>query len=254
MPEQLNIQIASPTAVVVNFVTYEKAAPTDPPVVTYGLGTKSGELGTTTKGVTHLHKTHGGREIYMHFVELTGLTAKGVYHYTVASGGAGAVASSEFSFRAPYDKGETRIALYGDMGVYSWNNMENLLKDCVTDGTMDLVVHAGDHCYNEGDSDERRADAYMQAFEQVLGNVPWMPIVGNHEFYADAQLKRYLDQTWEKWAPLEGATDSPWANHIKAHGESNAQSRIGALLGTGTHHAAGLHGPVPSNTSRYFLL
>lgn len=77
--------------------------------------------------------------------------------------------------------------------------------------------------------------------------------MGNHEFYADAELRRYLDQTWEKWAPLkEASTDSTWANHILEHGESNAKSHIGAFLNTGLHHAAGMHGPVPSNTSRYF--
>ena len=39
---------------------------------------------------------------------------------------------------------------------------------------------------------------------------PWTvrarAVVGNHEFYADAQLRRYLDQTWQKWGPLDGAT------------------------------------------------
>jgi hypothetical protein len=44
--------------------------------------------------------------------------------------------------------------------VYSWNNMANLQKD-TTDGTADLVIHMGDHAYNEGMDDERRADGYM---------------------------------------------------------------------------------------------
>ena len=245
VPEQINVQIASPTEVVVNFVTFESTAPTKPPIVRLG--------SEKIEGVTHLHKTHAGREVYMHFIELTGLKEKGRYHYTVQSGGENATESAEYLLRAPYGSGETRIALYGDMGVYSYNNMQNLEKDCVTDESMDLIVHAGDHCYNEGDSDEARADGYMQAFEATLAHVPWMPIVGNHEFYADAQLRRYLDQTWEKWGPLKEATaKSGWAKHIAAEGESNAQSHIGALLGTGTHHAAGLHGTVPSNTSRYF--
>ena len=56
--------------------------------------------------------------------------------------------------------------------------MQNLLEDVIQNETSDLIIHAGDHCYNEGDSDELRADAYMQAFEQVIGNAPWMPVVG----------------------------------------------------------------------------
>jgi hypothetical protein len=37
------------------------------------------------------------------------------------------------------------VAIFGDMGVYSWNNMANLKQD-VEDGAIDLVVHMGDHC------------------------------------------------------------------------------------------------------------
>jgi hypothetical protein len=34
--------------------------------------------------------------------------------------------------------------------------------------TSDLIIHAGDHCYNEGDDDERRADAYMQVRPSLI--------------------------------------------------------------------------------------
>ena len=63
----------------------------------------------------------------------------------------------------------------GDMGVYSWNNMQNLYQDVVVDQTADLIIHNGDHAYNQGDLDELRGDGYMQAYEQVLANAPWMP-------------------------------------------------------------------------------
>jgi hypothetical protein len=45
----------------------------------------------------------------------------------------------------------------------------------------DMVIHMGDHAYNEGDNDERRADGYMSAWQPALANGMWMPIVGNHE-------------------------------------------------------------------------
>ena len=61
------------------------------------------------------------------------------------------------------------------MGVYRWNNMGNLYEETVVNRTADLIIHAGDHCYNEGDVDERRADGYMQAFEATLANSIWMP-------------------------------------------------------------------------------
>jgi hypothetical protein len=220
VPEQINIQIASPNSVVVGFVTFEKTAPTRSPVVMYGAGPKDDFNVAEDKnvtGVTHLHNTLKlDRPYYMHFVLLTDLKPNAVYHYRVAAGSDDAEVSDAFQFRGPYGgadgpNGTTRIALYGDMGVYPWNNMQNLLED--TAGTaeeakMDLIIHAGDHCYNEGDVDERRADGYMQAFEKTIGNVPWMPIVGNHEFYG-TNLGRFLNQTWEGWGPLPMKDDGP---------------------------------------------
>ena len=66
--------------------------------------------------------------------------------------------------------------------------MGNLFEDTVKNEAMDLIIHAGDHAYNEGDDDERRADGYMQAYEQTIANTLWMPIVGNHEYYEGAKL------------------------------------------------------------------
>jgi len=125
VPEQVNIQIAGPDAVVVQWVTFEAAAPADAPFVTL-TGGGGGAVAAVHPGATHAHVTGGGRVYYMHFVRLEGLAPRARFNYTVQSGAAGAVASDAFSFRAPYAEGETRIALYGDMGVYSWNNMANL--------------------------------------------------------------------------------------------------------------------------------
>ena len=54
---------------------------------------------------------------------------------------------------------------------------------------------------DEGDDDEKRADAYMNAFQPTLASCPWFPVVGNHE-YSGMELARYLNSTWEQWAPL----------------------------------------------------
>ena len=63
------------------------------------------------------------------------------------------------------------------MGLYAWNNMANLASDGQA-GEIDLVVHIGDHCYNLGGEDERRGDAYMDAYQPVIAKTPWLPIVG----------------------------------------------------------------------------
>ena len=157
-PEQINIQISGPRSVVVSFVTFEPEVPSKAPSVRYRLGTQPNSTATTATGVTHIHVTsQGDRTYYMHFVSLTGLTERASYLYRAQSGGAAAPSSAEFRFRAGYSSGVTRIAIYGDMGVYTWNNMQNLQND-ITDGAADLIVHMGDHAYNEGEDDERRAD------------------------------------------------------------------------------------------------
>ena len=176
------------------------------------------------------------------------------------SGGSDTVnttASDTFSFRAPYssaDGGKTVANVWGDMGVFSWNNMENLKRDIDAE-EVDLLIHLGDLAYNEGDDDERRGDGFMSAFQPVLASVPWMPVVGNHEYASGAKLGRFLDQNFEGWAPIiAGANTTAEERAVLAELRvfSTATSALGAFVSTGTHHAAGLHGgESPSGSSRY---
>eukprot|EP00040_Diaphanoeca_grandis_P030384 m.179559 g.179559 ORF g.179559 m.179559 type:complete len:727 (-) comp31979_c1_seq1:166-2346(-) len=241
IPQQINIQIAAPDTVVISFVTFEPEgiAPADPPSVSIGTSTTNLK---TVHGVTHKHETKPAsgpvRTLYMHFISVSALLPRTTYLYSVKSGGANAVSSNVTSFRAPYSDGVTKIDIFGDMGIYNWNNMEWLEKDCASGTSADLIVHMGDHAYNEGENSELRADAYMQAYQPVLSQCPWMPIVGNHEYYSGTELSRYLDSTWEGWGTIPG-------------GPSKSTS-LGFLLGVGTHHGAATQGSTPSNTSRYF--
>jgi hypothetical protein len=144
------------------------------------------------------------------------------------------------------------VALFGDLGVFAGNNMANLYQEAVVNETADLILLAGDVGYAQGDDDERQADAFMQAFEQVIANVPWMPIVGNHEFYQGTNLSRYLDSTWEKWGPIPGTREHDWGGEHGLAGSTTADSALGAFLSAGNHHGPGVHAAVPSRTSRYF--
>mmetsp|Transcript_64277 Transcript_64277/g.172041 ORF Transcript_64277/g.172041 Transcript_64277/m.172041 type:complete len:756 (-) Transcript_64277:30-2297(-) len=251
VPEQINVQVAGPDSVVIVWVTFEKQAPTEAPVVSIA---KKGEQPKELQGVTHEHVTPAGdRTYYMHFVRVGGLAERASYSYTVRSGGAGAATSAEYTFRAPYSSGETKVDIYGDMGIYEYNNMDQLYKDCVEGTAADLIIHMGDHAYNEGDSDERRADGYFSGFQKTVANCPWVPVVGNHEYYSSEELSRYMDSTWQKWGPVAGGNVS----HMKSAARkatSTATSALGALLSTGLHHGPGSVGDHPSNTSRYFSM
>ena len=59
------------------------------------------------------------------------------------------------------------------MGHSRYNNMKNLQQDCAT-GTIDAIVHMGDHCYDLGQADDRRGDAYMNALQPLLSVCPWV--------------------------------------------------------------------------------
>lgn len=82
---------------------------------------------------------------------------------------------------------------------------------------------------------------------------------GNHEFYAGSLNRRFLDQTWEKWGPLDMAEASAAsrAHARELDGHSSATSAIGAFLSAGNHHGAATSSAgdsVPSHTSRYFSI
>merc|ERR1712096_108552 len=76
-----------------------------------------------------------------------------------------------------------------------------------------------------------RADGYMNMYSNILSKCPWVPVVGNHEYYDSEYIGRYKDSTWENW------------NDIPA---------LHALLTGGTLHGGSAHGNVPSGNARWF--
>eukprot|EP00658_Telonema_sp_P-2_P008830 TRINITY_DN13341_c0_g1_i2.p1 TRINITY_DN13341_c0_g1~~TRINITY_DN13341_c0_g1_i2.p1 ORF type:complete len:562 (-),score=46.84 TRINITY_DN13341_c0_g1_i2:35-1720(-) len=245
-PEQINLQLAGPDVVVVSFVTFEATRPQSAPLARLA---RLGSGSVLLPGVTHTYTSPSGNRTYLfHFVKFSGLEPRTEYSYSVKSGGADTSWSTSYTFRAPYSSADglaTRVAIFGDMGVYAWNNMENLAND-VSSKSIDAVVHMGDHCYNIGGSDDRRGDGYMQAYQPVLAHIPWIPVVGNHEFYDGDKLRRYLNQT--EGTVIANPEAHPWLHNSV----STATSALGSLLSAGNHHGAGLHGSQPSGTSRFF--
>ena len=55
IPEQINLQIASPESVVIGFVTFETSNPTNPPIAM--VGSASGQLTQSHTGCSYIHNT-----------------------------------------------------------------------------------------------------------------------------------------------------------------------------------------------------
>jgi hypothetical protein len=176
VPEQINLQLANATTVVVSFVTHEHEPPTAPPTARLSLArADAGASPAVLSGVSHWYETahlNGSkgciftagsarkctvRNITMHFIRFSGLEPRQEYSYQVRTGAKAHPNlwwSQVYTFRAPYGPGgpatsggsnTTRVAIYGDMGNDAGNNMGNLRADCAA-GTIDAVVHMGGEC------------------------------------------------------------------------------------------------------------
>mmetsp|Transcript_13081 Transcript_13081/g.29024 ORF Transcript_13081/g.29024 Transcript_13081/m.29024 type:complete len:569 (-) Transcript_13081:14-1720(-) len=212
VPEQINLQMAGPTTMTVNFVTFATSG--EPPVAQLS---ESPTLDSPKEytGVTHSYVETGSqkRKYHMHFVKLPRLKERTKYYYRVAAATEG-VWSDTYSFTSLYTGDETRVAIFGDMGVYQYNNMGNMLGD-IENGMIDAVVHLGDHAYNIAEEDGRRGDGYMNAYQQLLTQVPWIPVIGNHEYYEGDMFQRFLNMS-EGVLPGSDGSDARGASALHA--------------------------------------
>ena len=218
VPEQINVVAGQGQSVVIAFVTmWEPAFATDlagiglaaptPPRVKYSI---NGKNSRTVTGVTHLYSSPSpdpgnksdpvnrywevtARNYSFHFVKLTDLPEGAAVTYQCASGTEPATWSDSFAFQAPFGStftkdgragpGETVVDMFGDMGIYNWNNLKNM-KDDLAKGHLDAIFHIGDHAYNLGAENDLRGDGYLQAYSALVSQVAWVPIVSR-----DARLR-----------------------------------------------------------------
>jgi hypothetical protein len=141
-PTQINLQIAgSPSEVVVSFVTFETMESKYTPQVQISPdSTFPADKSRIENGICHHFTQSGGSKKYaMHFVKVDELKERSTYYYRVRSS-ATAQWTDGGSFKSLYSSGETNYAVFGDMGLYSYNNMGGLKQD-LEDGVIDFAVH-----------------------------------------------------------------------------------------------------------------
>lgn len=185
-PQQINLQYgASQDELIVSFVTIAAsgaplaaaARANSTPVVE--LCDAAACVNATGTSTLYREAQHASREYLFQFVPLTrDLLVPGThYTYRCISGESGAVWSSPLTFRMRDAAAPLRFALFGDMGLYPFNNLGNLVND-VEGELVEAVVHLGDLAYNLAMDNGTRGDGYLMSMQRVVGHVPWITVIG----------------------------------------------------------------------------
>ena len=270
-PDQINLQISQQGSVVINFITFcsydglnERCLDNNTkPLVEYRKN--SSKFFYNQTGITHFYSTPSTngymkqpvRHYNMHFIKLDNLDNNQYYEYRVNNGYKEGLWSPFYSMKTIDYEQSTKFAVFGDMGVFYWNNMENLEKD-FNENLIDFTIQMGDHSYNIGQFDEHRGDNYLSSYSRILKHMPWMPIVGNHEFYDNEHFHRFLNQTYgviynnfdSNLRNKNAHKSYTWNNNLNTR--STATSALGFFQSLGLSYGLGSKGNIPSGTSRYY--
>jgi len=167
-------------------------------IVEYGLTPDYGEKMTgTVHGYTYVKE-----EVVWHTVELTSLIPDTTYHYRC---GIPENWSEDYSFTTAPKKGDKRIffkfAVFGDSRG-GWDVLTDIFKKVKEEEGVKFILFSGD--FTDGGS-QYSYNKWFQAGEEILSEIPFMSVHGNHE----AMQKTYFDQFAfpgnEKWFSLNYA-------------------------------------------------
>lgn len=275
--EQINLQLAANDVVVASFVTFGDLPAGSKPVARLSLHRDMKEA-EHVLGVTHDYispSSDGAPQIArpykMHFCALKTPKERTTYFYQVASHAEGNF-SAVMSFKSLYSSDTqvpTRFAVFGDMGLFDYGNtVHGSLQRDMQAGTIDFFAHMGDHAYQMSSADDHRGDGYMNAYQPLASQLPWIPVIGNHEYYDNAYFHRFLNQSFGVQLRT-GPQPAGFCQHDSgcATGEEiagrhptlegletiTADSALGTFMARSTV-VAGTHSKatVPSHTSRWF--
>ena len=171
-PTQINLQVAGPDALIASFVTYAPEPST--PVVPLGELSVFANMSdaVTVRGESHVYtEPEGLHRVYtFNFIPFVGLRQDTDYYYRLNGGTQGALWSSVLSLHSLYDHTHaqpTRLAIFGDIGLYEYNNFEELVLE-TGDNNVDFLAVLGDHAYNLMDAVTFR----MRRCEEFLRLIP----------------------------------------------------------------------------------
>jgi len=197
LSQEIKPYLQSPTTHSI-WVTWKSSTPIQPIV---RLGTNPDSLFTIYKGMTE----QLGEDYFWHKVKLDKLTPQMAYYYQVENG---KNTSKIFRFRTQPDwstkEGHFRFLIIGDHQRYSdpktnrryerlvkaaRRKVEQLYGGAIED-QINLVLNAGDQV--DIGTLEQYEHLHFDQSSSISGNVPFMTVIGNHEYGADPQLKNYF--------------------------------------------------------------
>jgi len=115
------------------------------------------------------------RTTFFHNAVLHGLAAGMTYYYSVGSAASADCWSDVHSFRMPgaSTARPLTVAIFGDLGIKR-NEAVTCLVSGAQDGSLDLVIHAGDFAYDLSDHRGRKGDEWMRTMEPITAHIPYM--------------------------------------------------------------------------------
>lgn len=228
VPEQINLQAASPDTVVVSFVTFEASTPSGLPSAV--LSREGAASSQHLQGVTHTYHTPAhDRTYYMHFVKFPKLQPRARYTYKVplpfpepkptcriarsraagptlpgvASFHSGALTVRQMGRTPRWPSSVTWVCTAGttwrtwpptspQRRSTWWFTWEITATTSVAATTAVAMATCRTQTLT---LTPPLTLTMLEAYQKVIASVPWLPVVGNHEFYDGDKLARYLNQT-----------------------------------------------------------
>jgi len=144
-------------------------------------GTESGVYSFSAEASYHQYISTWDSYIspYLYSATMKNLSPSTTYFYRVGDQTSN-LWSGEFSFKTVpnnFTKEGIRIVAYGDQG--DTDNSQKLVDIMQYRGYTNLVIHAGDIAYANGNT--ANWDEYMQFIEPLAASTPYMVCPGNHE-------------------------------------------------------------------------
>lgn len=134
------------------------------------------------------HYTDDGQNVWLHSARIEGLTPGRAYTYRLAEGEA---LTGWYALRAE-NGGDFKALIFPDSQSSDYSDWTSLVEGAVQrNPDAAFFVNMGDLVDNG--EDQYQWNAWFDAVEELIGRVPFAPIMGNHETY---------DRSWTERLPL----------------------------------------------------